>query len=92
MNVKLSPDIEKFAEQCVAEGRFGGIGEVVDAAMQLLRDQEALRSAFVQSLEDARAEADRDGYFTIEEVVAEMKAAVDQVEAERLKEIETAAD
>jgi antitoxin ParD1/3/4 len=50
MNVKLSPDFEKFAEDCVAQGRFGDVGEVVGAAMHLLRDQEARRQAFIQSL------------------------------------------
>jgi antitoxin ParD1/3/4 len=92
MNVKLSPDVEKFAEDCVAQGRYGNVGEVVDAAMQLLLHQEAQRQAFVRSLEEAQAEAERDGYFTIEEVVAEMKAAIDEVVAERAKDVATAED
>lgn len=92
MNVKLSPALEKFAEDCVAEGRYGDVNEVVNSALHLLQDQEARRQAFVRSLEEAQAEAERDGYFTIEEVVAEMKAAIDEVEAERAKEIAAAED
>lgn len=92
MNVKLSPALEKFAEDCVARGRYKDVNEVVDSALHLLRDQEARRQAFVRSLEEAQAEAERDGYFTIEEVVAEMKAVIDEVEAERAKEITAAED
>lgn len=92
MNVKLSPALEKFAEDCVAEGRYEDVNEVVNSALHLLRDQEARRQAFVRSLEEAQAEAERDGYFTIEGVVAEMKAAIDEVEAERAKEIAAAED
>ena len=92
MNVKLSPALEKFAEDCVAEGRYEDVNEVVSSALRLLRDQEARRQAFIRSLEEAQAEAERDGYFTIEEVVAEMKAAIDEVEAERAKEITAAED
>jgi putative addiction module CopG family antidote len=92
MNVKLSPASKKFAEDCVTQGRYENVDEVVNSALRLLQDQEARRQAFVRSLEEAQAEAERDGYFTIEEVVAEMKAAIDEVEAERAKEIATAQD
>jgi len=89
IQVKLTPASEKFVEDCVADGRFGDMSEVVETALSLMREQEALRQAFVQSLEDARAEAERDGYFTIEEVVAEMEAVIDEVEAERAREAAT---
>lgn len=81
MNVKLSPDVEKFAEECVAEGRFGGVGEVVDAAMHLLQDQEKRRRAFIQSLKDAEEESEHDGYVTMEEVMADIDAIIEAAEA-----------
>lgn len=83
MNVKLSPDFEKFAEDCVAQGRFGDISEVVDAALDLFQHQEVRRQAFIQSLKDAEEEAERDGYVTMEEVMADIDAIIEAAEAAR---------
>lgn len=88
MNVKLSPDIEKFAEECVAEGRFDGVGEVVDAAMHLLQDQEMRRRAFIQSLKDAEEESEREGYVTMEEVMADIDAIIEAAEAAEAAQVD----
>ncbi|KSB88870.1 transcriptional regulator [Caulobacter vibrioides] len=81
MNVKLSPDFEKLAEECVAEGRFDAIDDVVDAALHLFQDQEMRRRAFIQSLKDAEEESEREGYVTLEEVMADMDAIIAAAEA-----------
>ena len=81
LKVELSSAFEKFAEDCVAQGRFDGVSEVVDAAMHLLQDQEKKRQAFIQSLKDAEEEAERDGYVTMEEVMADIDAIIDAAEA-----------
>jgi len=83
IQVKLTPALEKFAEDCVAEGRYDDVHAVVNAALHLLQHGEQERLAFIQSLKDAQEEAERDGYFTIEEVVTEMDAIVAEVAAER---------
>jgi len=88
--VKLPPALEKFAEDCVADGRYEDIGAVVNAGMRLLRAREPERLAFVQSLKDAEEEAERDGYFTIDEVVAEMEAIIAEVAAEKEAELSLA--
>jgi antitoxin ParD1/3/4 len=83
IQVKLPPALEKFAEDCVAEGRYEDVDAVVRSALDLLQRQEAWRRDLAESIEESIAEANRDGYFTIDQVVAEMNAIVDQVEAEQ---------
>ena len=76
-NVSLSPALEQFARDCVAEGRYNNVSEVVRAALRLLQEYEEERRRFVASLDEALAEADRTGTFTIEAVGAEMRAIID---------------
>jgi len=83
IQVKLPPALEKFAADCVAEGRYEDVDAVVRSALDLLQRQEAWRRDLAESIEESIAEADRDGYFTIDQVVAEMNAIIDQVETEK---------
>ena len=53
----LSPDLERFAEEAVAAGRFRDVADVVAAGVGLLQRQEQARTAFIKSLEDAETEA-----------------------------------
>jgi antitoxin ParD1/3/4 len=76
-NVSLTPALEKFARDCVADGRYGNVSEVVRAAMRLLQEYEEQRRQFVASIEEAQAEADRDGTFTLEEVLVEVDLIID---------------
>jgi antitoxin ParD1/3/4 len=76
-NVHLTPELERFARQCVAEGRYNNVSEVVRSALRLLQDLEQQRRQFTAMLDAAMAEADRDGTFTIEELLAEMDAIID---------------
>jgi antitoxin ParD1/3/4 len=45
--------------------------------MRLLQEYEEQRRQFAQSIEEAQAEADRDGTYTLEEVMAEVDAIID---------------
>jgi len=76
-NVHLTPELERFARQCVAEGRYNNVSEVVRSALRLLQDLEQQRRQFTAMLDAAMEEADRDGTFTVEEVLAEMDAIID---------------
>jgi antitoxin ParD1/3/4 len=84
--VSRRPDLEAFAEQCVASGRYGDLESVVDAGLALLREREKQRAAFVASLEAAEREADEKGWLEIEEVIA----ALDADEAAERAQEETA--
>jgi putative addiction module CopG family antidote len=71
-NVTLPPELERFATEAVAAGRYRDLSEVVTAGMRLLQREAAELAAFVDSLEAARAEADREGWVSLDEMTAEM--------------------
>jgi antitoxin ParD1/3/4 len=76
-NVHLTPELERFARRCVSEGRYNSISEVVRSALRLLQEFEEQRARFTATLDEAAAEADRDGTSTVEQVVAEMQSLID---------------
>src|SRR5271166_6593909 len=80
-NVHLTPELERFAQGCVASGRFNNVSEVVRSGLRLLQDAEERRAAFVASLEVAVAEGDLDGFLTAEDVETDVQAAIDAVRA-----------
>lgn len=80
-NVHLTPELERFAKTCVAGGRFNNVSEVVRAGLRMLQEAEERRLAFVRTLDEARAEAERDGWATAEEALAEMDAIIEAAEA-----------
>ena len=82
-NVNLTPELERFAQACVESGRFNNVSEVVRSALRMLQEAEERRAAFVASLEAAREEGLREGLATVEEVEAEIRAAIDAVRTRR---------
>jgi antitoxin ParD1/3/4 len=80
-NVHLTAELERFAQSCVASGRFNNVSEVVRSGLRLLQDAEERRAAFVASLEAAVAEGERDGFLTADEVETDVRAAIDAVRA-----------
>jgi len=58
-NVQLTPELERFARQCVAEGRYNNVSEVVRSALRLLQDLEEQRRQFTATLDEAIEESDR---------------------------------
>jgi antitoxin ParD1/3/4 len=82
-NVNLTPELERFAQACVESGRFNNVSEVVRSGLRMLQEAEERRAAFLASLEAAHAEGLRDGFATVEEVEAEVTAAIDAVRKRR---------
>lgn len=82
-NVHLTPELERFAQQCVQSGRYNNVSEVVRSALRLLLEQEEQRRAFVASLEAATDESRRDGFVTAEAVAADVRAAIAAAAPER---------
>jgi antitoxin ParD1/3/4 len=80
-NVHLTAELERFAQSCVASGRFNNVSEVVRSGLRLLQDAEERRTAFVASLETSVAEGERDGFLTADEVETDVQAAIDAVRA-----------
>lgn len=85
-NVSLTPELEGFAEQCVASGRYGNVSEVMRAALRLLQEQEAKREAFMRMLGAAEREGDERGWFEIDQVAEKMDAIIAEAEAKRSRE------
>jgi antitoxin ParD1/3/4 len=75
-NVSLTPELDRFAEECVSTGRYASVSEVHRAAMRLLQDAEQKRAAFVASLEEAEDEGERRGFLTAEQVVEDAMSAI----------------
>lgn len=76
-NVSLTPELERFARNCVANGRYNNVSEVMRAALRLLEEWEQQREQFTAMLDEAVEEADREGTFTLEEVLAELDGIID---------------
>jgi antitoxin ParD1/3/4 len=72
--VSRKPELEAFAEQCVASGRFSDVEEVMDAALTLLREREKQRAEFIASLDAAESEAEEKGWLEMDDVMAAIDA------------------
>ena len=75
-DVQLPPELERFAADAIAAGRYGSINEIVTAGVRLLQRADARRDELLRTVREAEAEADRDGCYSIEDVEADMRAAV----------------
>ena len=82
-NVTLPPELEQFAAEAVANGRYRDVAEVIQAGVSLLRQAAAEVVEFEASLEEARAEGERDGFFTGEEVERRVRAVITDTAARR---------
>jgi antitoxin ParD1/3/4 len=76
-NVSLPPALERFTRECVAEGRYSNVSEVVRTGLRLLQEYEEQRRRFEASLDDAMEESDREGTVSVAEVLAKARAAID---------------
>jgi putative addiction module CopG family antidote len=77
-NVTLPPELESFATEAIAAGRYRDLSDVVAAGVTLLRRAEAERAAFITSLETEQAEAEREGWHELDDVLAEVDAIIDE--------------
>lgn len=72
----LPPELERYADEAVAAGRFRDRGEVVAAGLVLLQQADHEVSVFVNSLEEARAESDRDGWVSLDDMITHMDEVI----------------
>jgi len=75
-NVSLTPELERFAEECVRTGRYGNVSEVARAALRLLQDAEQQRRGFLDMLGRVEAEGEAAGFAGVDEIAAELDAAI----------------
>lgn len=80
MNVSLTPELEGFVAKLVEDGRYRSASEVVRAAIRLLQDREAERSAKLDalrgSIDAGLAELDRGEGASADEVFDEILKAL----------------
>jgi putative addiction module CopG family antidote len=74
--ITLPPELEQFATEAVATGRYRNVSDLVAAGLSLLQRQEQARTAFARSLEEAEAESERDGWHSLDDVLADMDAII----------------
>lgn len=74
--ITLPPDLEQFAVEAVASGRFQTVDEVVRTGVELLKRQEQARAELLASVLAAEEEGDRLGYLTGDEVAAHVRATI----------------
>lgn len=76
-NVHLTPELERFAKECVEAGRYNNVSEVVRSGLRLLQESEERRQQFQAMLHEVEAEVDRDGTVSLDEVISELDAIID---------------
>jgi putative addiction module CopG family antidote len=75
-DVTLPPELEKFAAEAVAAGRYRDLSELVAAGVSLLQRQEQARAELLASVLAAKEESNRDGYLTGDEVADRVRATI----------------
>jgi antitoxin ParD1/3/4 len=75
-NVHLTPELERFTRECVESGRYNNVSEAVRAGLRLLQEAEDRRRQFRAMLQEAEAEAERDGVITLDSMTAELDAII----------------
>jgi antitoxin ParD1/3/4 len=76
-NVHLTPELERFARDCVEAGRYNNVSEVVRSALRLLQESEERRRQFVSMLQEVEKEAEREGAVALDSLLAEIDRVVD---------------
>jgi antitoxin ParD1/3/4 len=74
--ITLPPELAQFATEAVATGRYRDVSDLVAAGLSLLLRQEQARAAFARSLEAAEAESERDGWHSLDDVLADLDAII----------------
>lgn len=75
-NVSLTPELDAFAADCVASGRYANVSEVHRAALRLLQAAERRREAFIVMLQAAEREGETQGFLNTEDVLTELDALI----------------
>ncbi len=72
--VTLPPDLQRFAEDAVASGRYRDVSDLVAAGVSLLRRQEQARAELLASVLASKEEAGREGCVSGDEMLARVRA------------------
>ena len=74
--IDLTPELEHFAQECVDNGLYNDVSDVVRSGLRLLKERQAVRHAFETTLREAENESDREGWLSTEDVMAEAREVI----------------
>jgi antitoxin ParD1/3/4 len=80
VNVHLTPELERFARECVSEGRYNNVSEVVRQGLRMLQDQEERKRQFMAMLHEVEKDVDENGSVSIEEALVQIDAIIEAAE------------
>jgi antitoxin ParD1/3/4 len=75
-NITLPPDLERFAAEAVANGRFQDVSDVVAAGVGMLRRTEEARLRLLHSVQAAEKNGETNGFLTLDEVMEDADAVI----------------
>jgi putative addiction module CopG family antidote len=85
--VILPPDLEHFADEAVATGRFRDVGEVVRAGVSLLQRleqrREQQRAELLASIVTAEEDGVQNGFLTLDTVMRDADALIEEMARSR---------
>ncbi len=76
--ITLPADLERFAAEAVAAGRYRNLAEVLAAGVGLQQRHEHARAELLASVLAARQEAERDGYLNGDDLLARVESRLAQ--------------
>ncbi len=79
-NVHLTPELERFAREVVAEGRYNNVSEVVRDGLRLLQDAAERKKNFMKMVSEVRADVEKNGSLSIDEAMAEVDRIIEEAE------------
>ena len=94
--ITLPPELDQFATEAVASGRYRSRDEVIAAGLSLLQEADAAVTGFFESLDDAEvaafaasleaaeAEGERIGFRSIDDVMRDTDLLLDELDRQRV--------
>jgi antitoxin ParD1/3/4 len=79
-NVSLTPELERFAREVVAEGRYNNVSEVVRDGLRLLQDAAERKKSFMRMVREVEADIEKNGTLSIDEAMAEVDRIIEEAE------------
>jgi Arc/MetJ-type ribon-helix-helix transcriptional regulator len=76
-DITLPPELERFAAEAIAAGRYRDKAALLAAGVDLVRRLEAERATFVASLEAAEADTEQNGTLSLDDVIADMDRIIE---------------
>jgi antitoxin ParD1/3/4 len=82
-NVSLTPELERFAREVVAEGRYNNVSEVVRDGLRLLQDAAERKKRFMRMIREVEADVEENGSVSLDDALRRMDRAIEEVAATR---------